>query len=105
MHLFDNISNKMVNKIKNALLKLDEIHLLLICADGVNLLYENTNSIKRNTVALLDTSNKVYLESKCRENLSTYLCFVIRMQDEIVNYRQVINASNRWQNANIGLWE
>jgi hypothetical protein len=43
-------------------LKLNETHQLLAYADDVNLLGDNTNTIKRNTETLIDTSNEVGLQ-------------------------------------------
>jgi hypothetical protein len=38
---------------------LDRTHHLLVCADGGNLWYEETNAMKRNIEALLDTGEEV----------------------------------------------
>jgi aspartate carbamoyltransferase regulatory subunit len=43
-------------------LKLKGTHRLLAYADGVNIVGENTDTIKKNTEALLDASKKVGLE-------------------------------------------
>jgi hypothetical protein len=43
-------------------LKLNGIHQLLVCADGVNLLGDNIDTIKKYTHALIDASKEVGLE-------------------------------------------
>jgi hypothetical protein len=43
-------------------LKLNGTHQLLIYADDVNLLGDNTDTIKKNAGTLIDTSKEVYLE-------------------------------------------
>jgi hypothetical protein len=39
-------------------LKLNGTHLLLVCADDVNLMGDNTDTIKKNTETLIDTSKE-----------------------------------------------
>jgi hypothetical protein len=43
-------------------MKLNGTHQLLVCADGVNLLGDNIDTIKKNTETLIDNSNEVGLE-------------------------------------------
>jgi hypothetical protein len=43
-------------------LKLNGTHELLVCADDVNIVGEHIDTMKKNTDALLDTSNQVGLE-------------------------------------------
>jgi hypothetical protein len=43
-------------------LKLNGTHQLLICADDINLLGYNTDTIKKNTETLIDASKEVGLE-------------------------------------------
>jgi hypothetical protein len=48
-------------------LKLNGTHKLLVCADVVNLLCDNIDTIKKNTETLTDASKEVGLEEN-REN-------------------------------------
>jgi hypothetical protein len=43
-------------------LKLNGTHQLLVCADDMNLMGDNTDTITKNTETLTNTSNKVGLE-------------------------------------------
>jgi hypothetical protein len=47
---------------KQVILKLNGTHLLLICADNVNLLGDNIHTIKKNTEALIGASKEVGLK-------------------------------------------
>jgi hypothetical protein len=44
-------------------LKLNGLHQLLVYADDVNLLGDNTDTIKKNTEFLIDTSKEIRLEA------------------------------------------
>jgi hypothetical protein len=53
---------------KNQLgLKLNGTRQLLVCADKVNLLGDNIDTIKKNTVTVIDTSKKVGIEVNTEE--------------------------------------
>jgi hypothetical protein len=43
-------------------LKLNETHQLLVCTDGLNLLGDDIDTIKKNTVTLIEVSKEVDLE-------------------------------------------
>jgi hypothetical protein len=60
----------------------------LFCADGVSLLGENINVLKKNTEALLDDSKKVHLEVN---------------EDEAILYSGCVGADIRkhWPGRNI----
>jgi hypothetical protein len=45
-------------------MKLNGTHKLLVHADNIKLLEDNTNTIKKNAVALMDTSKKAGLKVK-----------------------------------------
>jgi hypothetical protein len=62
-------------------LKLNGTHQLLVYADDVNLLGDNT--IKKITETLIDTSKEVGLELKAKK-LSICCCLVTRMQSKIM---------------------
>jgi hypothetical protein len=58
-------------------LKLNGTHQLLAYADDVNLLGDNTDTIKKNTETLIDASKEVSLEinlEKTKYMLLSYLC-------------------------------
>jgi hypothetical protein len=63
--------------------KLNGTHQLLFYADGVNLLGDNIDTIKRNTQTLIDASKEIGLEVNA-ENESICCCLVTRMQGKVM---------------------
>jgi hypothetical protein len=63
-------------------LKLNGTHQLLVCADDVNLLGDNNDTIKR-TQKLIDASKEVDLEVNT-EKTSICCCLVTRMHGKIM---------------------
>jgi hypothetical protein len=62
-------------------LKLSGTHQQVVCADDVNLLGDNIDTIKKNTETLIDAGKEIGLEvnvEKC--------CVVTRMQGKIMTY-------------------
>jgi len=63
--------------------KLNGTHQLLVNADGVNVLGGRVHTTKKNTVALVVASKENGLEVNA-DQLCTWSCLEIRMQDEVV---------------------
>jgi hypothetical protein len=64
-------------------LKLNGTHQLLVYADDVNLLGDNTDTIEKNTQTLTDASKESCLEVNT-EKLNICCCLVTKMQREIM---------------------
>jgi hypothetical protein len=65
-------------------------HHLLLCADGVHLLGENINCIKKNIKALLDVSKKVSLQINTEK---TRYMFMFHHQTTGLNHKSLRNVA------------
>jgi hypothetical protein len=63
-------------------LKLNGIHQLLLYADDVTLLGDNTDTIKKNTETFIDASKEVGLEVNTERTICC--CLVTRMQGKLM---------------------
>jgi hypothetical protein len=63
-------------------LKLNGTHQLLVYADDVNLLADNTDAIKKNIETLIGVVRRLVLKQTQRK-LSTLCCLATRMQGKI----------------------
>jgi hypothetical protein len=54
-------------------LKLNVTHQLLVCADDVNLLGDNIDTVKKNTQTLIDVSKETGLEVKAEKTKYVYV--------------------------------
>jgi hypothetical protein len=64
-------------------LKLNGTHQLLIYADGVNLLGDNIDTIKKNIQTLIDARKQVGLEVNAEKQI-VCCCLVTSMQGKII---------------------
>jgi hypothetical protein len=74
-------------------LKLNETHQLLVCADDVNLLGDNVDTIKENMETLIDTSKEVDLGVKAEK---TKFMLLFHLQNMVQNHYikiRVLNSS------------
>jgi len=77
-------------------LKLNGTHQLLACADDGNILGGSVRTIKENREAVSVGSKEIGLEVNV-ENLSTWSCLEIRMQDEVTILRFIIAHLKWWK--------
>jgi hypothetical protein len=76
-------------------LKLTRTHQFLAYADDVNLVGDNIDTVKKNTETLIDASKEVGLEVNA-EKLRLCCYLVARMQDKIVELRQLTELTKMW---------
>jgi len=79
---------------------LNGTHVLLAFFDGINILGKNTNTIKKNTEALLETSRKFGLEVNTEETKDMAVSHHrnARQNNNLVNTNKPFKA---WQRASI----
>jgi hypothetical protein len=86
-------------------LKLNWTHQLLVCADDVNLLGDNTNTVKKNAETLIDASNEVGLEVNAK---GTKYMLLTRHQNAGQNHNITI-ANRSFENVAMrqssNIWE
>jgi hypothetical protein len=75
-------------------LKLNGTHQLLVYVDDVNLLEDNTDTIKKNIETL--TLVRRLVSKGTQRNLRICCCLVTRMQGKIITQRQVIDPLKTW---------
>jgi hypothetical protein len=63
-------------------LKLNGTYQLLVYADGVNLLGDNIDTVKKNTETLIDATKEVGLEVNAER--TKYCCLVTKMQGKFM---------------------
>jgi hypothetical protein len=83
-------------------LELNRTHQLLVYADGINLLGENINIVKKNAETLLDASKEIGLEVNSEK--TKYMFMSYHQTAGQSNYIRVANKSfEKWQVSSI--WE
>jgi hypothetical protein len=82
MLLFNFALENAINKVKEKMegLKFNRRHKLLVNAEDVNLLRDNTNAVNKKTSTSTDASKEADLE--VHKEKTTCCCVIIRMQDK-----------------------